>query len=102
MHERPDRRRRNFGEPRTSKQHSVAGAAHGKNAPSGSLMASMDDQGVIRKRSALAKRIADKLTAVEPSSALVGFAYAVNSRVKGVRWFSSNALFKTFREVLVN
>jgi hypothetical protein len=77
-------------------------AAHGKNAPSGSLMASMDDKDVIRKRSALAKRITDKLTAAEPNAALVGFAYAVNSRVKGVRWFSSNALFKTFRGVLAN
>jgi hypothetical protein len=77
-------------------------AAHGKKAPSGSLMASMDDRDVIRKRSVLAKRISEKLGAVEPNSALVGFAYAVNSRVKGVRWFSSNALFKTFRDVLLN
>jgi hypothetical protein len=77
-------------------------SVHGKSAPSGSLMASMDDRDVIRKRSALAKRISDKLTAVEPNSALVGFAYAVNARVKGVRWFSCNALFKTFRDVLVN
>jgi hypothetical protein len=77
-------------------------AAHGKDAPSGSLMASMDDQDVVRKRSALAKRITEKLGSVEPGSALVGFGYSINSRVKGVRWFSSNALFKTFREVLVN
>jgi hypothetical protein len=77
-------------------------ATHGKDSPSGSLLASMDDGEVMRRRSVLAKRIGEKLAAVEPKLQLVGFAYAVNTRVKGVRWFSSHALFKTFREVLMN
>ena len=77
-------------------------ATHGKASPSGSLLASMDDREVMSRRSALSKRIGEKLAAVEPKLELVGFAYSVNARVKGVRWFSSSALFKTFREVLIN
>jgi hypothetical protein len=56
----------------------------------------------MKKREALRTRIASKLAALEPSGALVGFGYAVNGQVKGVRWFSSHALFKTFRDVLTS
>ena len=71
-------------------------AAHGKDSPSGSLLASMDDQEVMRRRSALAARIDAKLAGVEPKPDLVGFAYAVNARVKGVRWFSSQRVVQDF------
>jgi hypothetical protein len=77
-------------------------AANGKSAPSGSLLASMDDGDLSRRRSALARRFEARLAALETRSELVGFAYAVNSRIKGVRWFSSHALFETFRSVLLN
>lgn len=77
-------------------------AANGKEAPSGTLLASLDDAELARLRQALARRVSDGLSKLEPKSALVGFGYAINGTVKGVRWFSSHALFETFRDVLVN
>jgi hypothetical protein len=62
-------------------------AANGKQAPSGSLLASLDDGEIARRRAALADRVASKLRSLEPGDKLVGFGYAVNGSVKGVRWF---------------
>lgn len=77
-------------------------AAHGKQAPSGTLLASVDDGELKKQREQLARRIDTGLRAAQPSAALVGMAYAVHGKVKGVRWFANRDLFAMFQDVLVN
>jgi hypothetical protein len=76
--------------------------AHGKNAASGTLMASLDDAELKGQRAGLSKRIADALAKARPSDELVGMAYAVNGQVRGLRWFASHQLFELFQGTLVN
>ena len=42
------------------------------------------------------------LDGVSPSMSVVGYAYAVDGKVKAVRWFAHHRVFGMFREVLVN
>ncbi|MBK7585103.1 MAG: hypothetical protein IPI67_33555 [Myxococcales bacterium] len=76
-------------------------AAHGKHAASGTLMATLDDAQLSRERAELGKRIEGALASARPSDELIGMAYAVGGRVKGVRWFASHQLFELFRATLV-
>lgn len=77
-------------------------AKHGKQTQSGSLLASLDDRQLAGRRDAIAARINQRLSALPNRAHLVGFGYAVGGQVRGVRWFSSRALFDTFRGILVN
>ncbi len=77
-------------------------SANGKQAASGTLLATLDDATLKAQRSELAKRIDGALAKADPKEELVGMAYAVDGRVRGVRWFASTALFGLFRGTLVN
>jgi hypothetical protein len=77
-------------------------AEHGKEAPSGTLLATVDDSELSRRRERVAKDIGARLADARPDDALVGMAYAVGGKVRGVRWFANRDLFAMFREVLVN
>lgn len=77
-------------------------SANGKQAASGTLLATLDDATLKAQRSELAKRIDGALAKADPEEELVGMAYAVDGRVRGVRWFASTALFGLFRGTLVN
>jgi len=79
---------------------SEANAAHGKSASSDTLMATLDAGDVAARTTALATRIGQALDGVD-RAALVGFAYAVDGRIQGVRWFSSHRLFDLYRDKLV-
>lgn len=76
--------------------------ANKKTSSSDSLLATADDAEVKRERDALSRRILRDLDGVSPAASVVGYAYAVDGKVKAVRWFAHHRVFGMFREVLVN
>jgi hypothetical protein len=77
-------------------------AAHRKEAASGTLMATVDANDVVVRRGALAQKVDAYLRSVNPAESVVGFAYAVDGKVRSVRWFTSHKLFQLFRSTLLN
>jgi hypothetical protein len=77
-------------------------AAANKNAPTGTLMATLDAPEIAEKRATIAKTVNAALGALEPQGEIVGIGYGVDDRVIGLRWFSSHALFELFRDTLVS
>lgn len=75
--------------------------AHQKSADSGTLLATLDDADVARRMDALSDRIEGALAAVTPAEHLVGFAWAIDGRIQGVRWFAHRSLFAIARSQLV-
>ncbi len=73
-----------------------------KHSSSDSLLATADDAEIQRERDALSRQIVTDLDAVAPQGAVVGYAYAVDGEIRGVRWFAHHRVFAMFREVLVN
>ncbi|MBW2458465.1 MAG: hypothetical protein JRI68_28455 [Deltaproteobacteria bacterium] len=84
------------------KKVSAVNKANRKSSSSDSLLASLDDGEIVAKRAALAGKVLRHLQTVAPARSVVGVAYAVNGRVKGVRWFVNHDVFSLFREVMVN
>jgi hypothetical protein len=76
-------------------------AANKKQAPSGTLLASVDAGDLAARRTALARKVEDYLGSVQPADDVVGFAYAVDGKVRSVRWFASHQVFVLFRPTLV-
>jgi hypothetical protein len=77
-------------------------AAHRKEAASGTLMATVDANDIVVRRGALAQKVDSYLRSVSPAEAVVGFAYAVDGKVRSVRWFTSHKVFQLFRATLVS
>jgi hypothetical protein len=77
-------------------------AAHGKSAPSGTLMATLDDPEIARQRASLADKLSTHLEDVEPSHDVVGLAYAIDGKVRSVRWFANHQIFELARPALTN
>jgi hypothetical protein len=76
--------------------------ANNKQSDSGSLMATADDGEMKAQRDELGKKILADFDGMRPAGAVVGYAYAINGEVKGVRWFAHHSVFRMFREVLIN
>jgi hypothetical protein len=76
--------------------------AKGKATSTGSLFATLDDASIRGERDALARRVLGHLDQVNPQRAVVGMAYAVDGRIRGVRWFAHHRIFQLFRSTLVN
>lgn len=76
--------------------------ANKKSSSSDSLLATADDVEVKLERDALARKILGDLDGVRPAASVVGYAYAVDGKVKAVRWFAHHRVFGMFRQVLVN
>jgi hypothetical protein len=76
-------------------------AKNGKSSPTGSLAASIDDQELTPKRAALADRLATSLNGLRPQREIVGVAYAIDGRVRGVRWFANHRLYELHRATLL-
>lgn len=79
---------------------SVANKAHAKEASSDTLLATLDDKEIAGRTEALAKQI-EAVLAAGPKGQVVGFAYAIDGKVRGARWFASSALFELYRSKLV-
>jgi len=75
---------------------------HGKSPPSSTLMATVDDPEIVKERAALADRVNRALGKTKPANSVVGLAYAVDGKVRGVRWFASHAVFELVRPTLAN
>lgn len=76
--------------------------ANKKSAASGTLMATLDDAEVVAQRGALAAQAGAFLDSVSPSNAVVGLAYAIDGKVRSVRWFANHAIFSMYRSTLIN
>ena len=76
--------------------------ANKKHSSSDSLLATADDAEVKAQRGKLSRLVLADLDAVKPKLAVVGYAYAIDGTVMGVRWFAHHNVFGLFREVLVN
>jgi hypothetical protein len=75
--------------------------ANKKQAASGTLLASVDSADIVAKRTGLAKQAETFLSAVQPGDDVVGFAYAVDGKVRSARWFTHHKVFDLFRGALV-
>jgi len=75
--------------------------ANKKEAASGTLLASVDSADIVARRAALTKKVEAYLSEVEPSDEVVGFAYAVDGKVRSVRWFVHRNVFGLFEDTLV-
>lgn len=75
---------------------------NGKASATGSLAASLDDQEIAQKRASLAQRIAAFADALQPQRSVVGIAYAVEGKVRSVRWFANHDLYAMYRDTLFN
>ncbi len=76
--------------------------ANKKRAATGTLTATLDDKAVQKEQKTLFRQVTGHLGQVEPSDEVVGFAYAVDDAIKGVRWFANHTIFELFEETLVN
>ena len=75
--------------------------ANKKEAASGTLLATVDSADIVARRAALAKKAEAYLSEVQPSQDVVGLAYAVDGKVRSVRWFVDRKVFVLFENVLV-
>jgi hypothetical protein len=76
--------------------------AHKKDAPSGTLNATLDDGEVAGRTQALAAQLKNSLAAAEAQGNVVGFAYALDGEMRSVRWFASRRVFTLFKDSLVD
>ena len=65
-------------------------------------IAGNNDPEIGKKRDALARSVAGYLQNVQPAGAVVGFAYAVDGKVEGARWFVNHELFIRKPKCLLN
>jgi hypothetical protein len=77
-------------------------AANRKATDTGTLTASLDDREIGASRAAISGKIAAFLDGLAPQREVVGIAYAVEGRVRGVRWFANHELYTMYREILLN
>lgn len=77
-------------------------AANKKGAPSGTLLATLDDAQIAQRRSQIATQLTTAVGRADRQDKLVGVAYAVDGKVKGVRWFAGTKLFQLHRETLLH
>ncbi len=77
-------------------------AANRKATDTGTLTASLDDREIGAMRAGVAQKIAAFVDTLAPQREVVGIAYAVEGRVRGVRWFANHDLYAMYREILFN
>jgi hypothetical protein len=65
-------------------------------------MATLDDKEIAAKRAAIAAKAAAFFAGAPQSDRIVGLAYSIGGKVRGVRWFLSHKLFTLHRDTLVN
>ncbi|WP_050434759.1 ARPP-1 family domain-containing protein [Chondromyces crocatus] len=75
--------------------------AHQTQTPSETLVAAVEHGDVARERQTLAASASAWLRQVEAVEDVVGFAYAVDGQVRGVRFFMNRKLFLLFEDALI-
>jgi hypothetical protein len=81
---------------------SESNAANGTSSASGTFLATVVDPTITSERTPIAARIEAALATVKPNADLVGFAYAINGEIRGVRWFAHHDVFAIVEKKLVN
>jgi hypothetical protein len=76
--------------------------AHGKQTASDTLVASVEDEQLSKRRAALALDVLESLAKVPQPRDVVGVAYAVDGKVRGVRSFLNHEIFREYAEILAN
>ncbi len=76
-------------------------AAHRKPRD-GTLVASLHDPTSVQERTRLAAAVAELLDRTTPQNEVVGMAYAIDGRVRSVRWFATHPMFELFRRELAD
>ena len=76
-------------------------AAHKQSAPSGTLLATLDDAQLRKRRAALVRAMDAALGGAAAEAPVVGFGYAVDGQIRNVRWFQSPSAFALFRATLL-
>ncbi|RLB49666.1 MAG: hypothetical protein DRI90_24350 [Deltaproteobacteria bacterium] len=76
--------------------------ANRKVSSSDTLAATLDDKQIKARRKRLDKQVASYVDQLPAKAQVVGLAYAVNGKVRGVRWFMNRQLFAMHRGTLVN
>lgn len=71
-------------------------------ASTGTLLASLSDKDISKKRTAIARKLEGYLSDISKPSSMVGLAYAVDGQVRGARWFINHDVYKKFKPTLVN
>jgi len=84
------------------KEVSKVNRANRKSSSSDTLAATLDDQAIKARRKQLAKKVVTYVDKLPNKDQVVGLAYAVNGKVRGVRWFMNRQLFELHRGTLVN
>ncbi|HEY1691196.1 MAG TPA: DUF6569 family protein [Polyangiaceae bacterium] len=74
--------------------------ANKKEAASGTLLATVDSADIVAQRAALTEKVEGYVAEVQPSADVVGFAYAVDGKVRSIRWFVDRKVFLMFEGVL--
>lgn len=74
---------------------------HGKSTSTGTLMATVDDAKLRARRKQLAQRAKGHLRSRPDAQRIVGLAYAVDGKVRGVRWFMNHQLFELYADALL-
>jgi hypothetical protein len=80
---------------------SAVNAANKKSAASDTLMATLDDKEVAAKRAAITTKATSFFASAEAKEKIVGLAYAVDGKVRAVRWFWNNKLFNLHKDTLL-
>lgn len=76
-------------------------AAHSKKASTGTLLATIDDKTMGARRKKLAGQARSYFAQQPDAKQVVGMAYAIDGKVKGVRWFMNHQLFGLYAEALL-
>lgn len=79
---------------------SAVNEANGKEAASGTLLATVDAEDLTAEREALVKEIVAFFRAAPQPADIVGLAYAVDGEVRGLRTFMSHGIYRKFEETL--
>ena len=72
-----------------------------KASASGTFFATVDASDVAAHRKDLAQKAESFLKETQPKDDVVGYAYAIDGQVRGVRWFASHKVFEMFRSTLL-
>lgn len=76
-------------------------AAHGKEADTGTLLATLESDDFLAKREKLARDAAAALATAPQAGDIVGLAWASGGEIRGVRWFASHGVYATFAPTLL-
>jgi hypothetical protein len=72
-----------------------------KEAGTGTLFATLDDEEIKKRTSRLAEQARGHLAGGDRPNDVVGIAYAVDGHIRGVRWFAHKNVFGLFEAMLV-